>query len=105
MFTIVSAFAYGWVLTVLGLLALIPVYGWFYIIFFGKRDTGLEVFGGKIWWQNLRPVHMLLWGFFSYLAVTGNRKAWIVLLVDTLLGAGAFFVNHWRTGALAKMLA
>ena len=104
MLTILSAFSYGWVLTVLGLLALIPVYGWFYIIFFGKRDTGLEVFGGKIWWQNLRPVHMLLWGFFSYLAVTGNRKAWVVLLVDTLLGLTAFFINHWQTGALKKML-
>lgn len=48
MITALSAFAYGWVLTVMGLLALIPMYGWFYIIFFGKRDTGLEVFGGKI---------------------------------------------------------
>jgi len=105
MITALSAFAYGWVLTVMGLLALIPMYGWFYIIFFGKRDTGLEVFGGKIWWQNLRPVHMILWGFFGYLAIKGNRNAWIVLLIDTLFGAGAFFVNHWQTGDLKKMLA
>ncbi len=94
-FTAVSAFASGWVLMVLGIIALFPVFGWFYIIFIGKRDTGLEVLGGKIWWKNLRPIHMLLWAFFAYLAITGNRKAWLVLLVDTLFGLTAFLVHHW----------
>ncbi len=93
--TAVSAFASGWFLTALGIIALFPVVGWFYIIFIGKRDTGLEVLGGKIWWKNLRPVHMLLWAFFAYLAITGNRKAWLVLLVDTLFGLSAFLVYHW----------
>ncbi len=104
-FTALSAFSHGWFLKLLGFLALIPVYGWFYIIFFGKRDTGLEVFGGKIWWQNLRPIHMLLWGLFAYLAIHGNPKSWIVLLVDTLFGASAFLIKHWSTGDLMKMLA
>ena len=94
-FTALSAFASGWLLTVLGILALFPVFGWLYIIFIGKRDTGLEVFGGKIWWKNLRPVHLILWAFFAYLAITGNRKAWIVLLVDTLFGLSAFLIHHW----------
>lgn len=93
--TVLSAFASGWLLTLLGILALIPVFGWFYIIFIGKRDTGLEVLGNKIWWKNLRPIHMLLWGFFSYLAITRNRKAWIVLLIDTLFGLSAFLIYHY----------
>jgi hypothetical protein len=94
-FTIVSAFASSFILRILGLIALIPVIGWLYIIFIGKRDTGLEVLGNKIWWKNLRPIHALLWGFFAYLAITGNRQAWLVLLIDTLFGLSAFLVHHW----------
>jgi hypothetical protein len=101
--TIVSAFASGWFLALIGIFALIPVFGWFYIIFIGKRDTGLEVLGDKIWWKNLRPVHMLLWGFFSYLAITGNKKAWLVLLVDTLFGLSSFLVYHWSQDNFKKL--
>ncbi len=103
-FTTVSAFSHGWFLKLLGVLALGPVIGWFYIIFIGKRDTGLEVLGEKIWWKNLRPIHMLLWAFFAYLAISGNRNAWIVLLVDTLFGFGAFLNHHYQEGNLAKLI-
>jgi hypothetical protein len=99
----VGAFASGWFLALIGIFALIPVFGWFYIIFIGKRDTGLEVLGDKIWWKNLRPVHMLLWGFFSYLAITGNKKAWLVLLVDTLFGLSSFLVYHWSQDNFKKL--
>jgi hypothetical protein len=104
-FTIVSAFASGWFLRVLGLIALGPVIGWFYIIFIGKRDTGLEVLGEKIWWKNLRPIHMLLWAFFAYLAIMSNHNAWIVLLIDTLFGLGAFLVHHYQEGNLNKLIS
>lgn len=102
--TTISAFSSGWFLRVLGLLALGPVIGWFYIIFIGKRDTGLEVFGEKIWWKNLRPIHMLLWAFFAYLAISGNRNAWIVLLIDTLFGLGAFLYHHYQEGNIVKLI-
>jgi hypothetical protein len=84
----------------LGFAALIPVIGWFYIIFIGKRDTGMEVFGDRIWWKKLRPIHMLLWLAFSYMAISGNRNAWIVLLVDTIFGLLSFFIYHISTGNL-----
>lgn len=96
--TAISAYSTGTFLKLLGLLALGPVIGWLYIIFIGKRDTGLEVFGDKIWWKDLRPLHTLLWATFSYMAISGNRKAWIVLLTDTLFGLSAFLVYHWRQG-------
>ena len=102
--TTLSAFSYGRLLTAMGIFALIPVIGWFYIIFIGKRDTGLEVFGDKIWWKNLRPIHMLLWAFFAYLAISGNRNAWIVLLIDTMLGLSSFLFHHWSNGNLNTML-
>ena len=93
-FTALAAFSKGWLLILVGILALIPVIGWFYIIFIGKRDTGFEILGDKIWWQNLRPIHMFLWGLFSYLAITGNPRAWQVLLGDTLFGLSAFLIHH-----------
>jgi len=103
LFTAVSAVSSGWILKMLGLIALIPVVGWFYIIFIGKRDTGIEVFGDKIWWKNLRPIHMLLWGTFAYLAISGNPQAWIILLVDTLFGLTSFLVYHWFAGDFEKI--
>jgi hypothetical protein len=96
--TIISAFASTSFLKLIGILALIPVIGWFYIIFIGKRDTGIEVLGDKIWWKSLRPIHMILWLFFSYLAISGNKKAWIVLLIDTLFGLSSFLIYHWSQG-------
>jgi len=104
LFTAVSAFASGWFLSLLGLIAMIPVLGWFYIIFIGERDTGVEVMGDKIWWKPLRPIHMLLWFFFAWLAIQGNRRAWMVLLVDTLFGLGAFLVYHGSQGNFRKLL-
>jgi hypothetical protein len=97
-FTALSAFSPTWLLKILGALALIPVIGWFYIIFIGKRDTGLEVLGDKIWWKTLRPIHMFLWGLFSYFAIIGNKKAWTILLADTLFGLAAFVIHHYKEG-------
>lgn len=102
--TLFSALGPRWLLRIIGVFALIPVVGWFYIIFIGKRDTGLEVFGEKIWWKRIRPIHMLLWAFFAYMAITGNKNAWIVLLVDTLFGIGAFLQHHYSAGNLSDLI-
>lgn len=88
----------------LGLLALIPVIGWFYIIFIGKRDTGAEVFGDKIWWKNLRPIHLIFYSTFSYLAIQKNTNAWIALLVDTLFGLSAFLIYHYSHNDFSKLI-
>ena len=92
--TYISAYAPVSILKIIGYITLLPVIGWFYIIFIGKRDTGMEVFGDKIWWKSVRPIHMIFWAIFSYLAITGNKNAWIVLMTDTLFGLGAFLVHH-----------
>ena len=103
-FTILSAVASGWFLQILGIIAIFPVLGWFYIIFVGKRDTGLEVFGEQIWWKNFRPLHMFLWAFFAYLAIAMNHKAWIVLLIDTFIGLSAFLLHHQSEGNFKKLM-
>lgn len=82
-------------LQILGALALIPVIGWFYIIFIGKRDTGSEVFGARIWWQNVRIIHMALYLLFAVMALMKMNNAWIVLAADVILGLTFFLVHHF----------
>ena len=82
------------ILPYLGYLALLPAIGFFYIFLTGSRKTGAEVFGERIWWNNLRPIHGLLYGLFAYNAITKNTNAWIYLLVDVLLGLFSFTWFH-----------
>lgn len=103
LFTLGSAYAPVSYLPWFGAVALIPALGWFYLIFLGERDTGPEVFGERIWWKHLRPLHMILWGFFAYLAFQRNPYAWIVLFMDTLLGLILFLHHHWQEGNLTRL--
>ena len=79
----------------MGYLLLLPAFGFIYIYLNGMRQTGAEVFGDKIWWNNLRPVHALLYLLFSYHAITGNKDAWIYLFIDVLFGLTSFFIYHF----------
>jgi len=87
----------------LGYLALLPAIGFFYLYFTGSRKTGPEVFGDKIWWNNLRPIHGLLYSLFAYNAIIGNTNAWIYLLVDVLLGLTSFLIFHYYNGDFSKL--
>jgi len=106
LFTISAyVFSHTVVLPILGLIGAVFALSWFYLIFIGRRDTGPEVFGGTIWWKSLRPVHMTLWGFFAYLALSRNQNAWMVLAADTTLGLSSFLLHHHAEGELSKMIA
>ena len=83
-------------LPTLGFIALIPVIGWLYIIFIGKRDTGPEVFGEQIWWKDLRIIHASFYASFAYLALNQNPNAWLLLASDTTFGLLAFLLHHFR---------
>jgi hypothetical protein len=83
----------------LGYLALLPAAGFMYIFLTGIRKTGLEVFGDKIWWNNLRPVHALLYTLFAYNAIHKNKKSWMILLADVLFGLVSFLWHHYSIGS------
>lgn len=87
----------------LGYIALLPAIGFFYLYFTGTRKTGAEVFGDKIWWNNLRPIHGLLYSLFAYNAIIGNTNAWIYLLVDVLFGLTSFLIFHYYNGDFKKL--
>jgi hypothetical protein len=78
----------------MGFLALLPALGFFYIFMTGIRKTGAEVFGDTIWWNNLRPIHGVLYSLFAYNAINGNMNAWKYLFVDVLFGLISFLIYH-----------
>jgi len=88
----------------LGYMALLPAIGFIYIYLTGSRKTGAEVFGEKIWWNNLRPIHSILYFLFAYNAIIGNKQSWIYLLVDVLIGLISFLIHHYVNGDLVTLL-
>ena len=87
----------------LGYLALLPAIGFMTIYITGSRKTGAEVFGSKIWWNNLRPVHALLYGLFAYYAINKSNIAWWYLLIDVIFGLLSFLTYHYLQGDFAKV--
>ena len=82
------------VLLYMGYIAIIIGLGFISIYLTGIRKTGPEVFGDKIWWNDLRPIHGLLYLLFAYYAINGSKNAWIFLLVDVLFGLVSFLWFH-----------
>ena len=78
----------------MGYIALLPAFGFAYIYVTGSRRTGAEVFGDTIWWNNLRPVHSLLYFMFAYLSINASNKSYIPLLIDVVIGLVAFILHH-----------
>jgi len=87
----------------LGYLALLPAVGFMYIYVTGSRQTGAEVFGEKIWWNDLRPVHSILYFLFAYYAILGNEHAWIFLLLDVIIGLLSFLLHHYVNGSFTRL--
>lgn len=91
------------ILMYMGYLALLPAIGFLYIFISGIRKTGTEVFGDKIWWNDLRPIHSMLYFLFAYNAIYGYKYAWVFLLIDVLIGLISFLWFHWTSGNFAKL--
>lgn len=89
-----AKFADKKILRLMGFLALLPAIGFLYLFFTKKRKTGLETFGSKIWWTNLRPIHGILYLLFAFYAIKCNKNAWIFLLIDVIIGLSSFLIFH-----------
>lgn len=103
LFVIIAKYASLNMLKYMGYLALLPAIGFMYIYFTCSRQTGGEVFGDKIWWNDLRPIHSILYILFAFNAITGNANAWIYLLFDVLFGLTNFVWFHYSNGDFLKL--
>ena len=103
LFVLIAKNASSHYLPMLGYLAILPAIGFIYIYLTGSRQIGAEVFGEKIWWNNLRPIHATLYFLFAYNAINGNRMAYQYLLLDVAFGLLAFFVFHYKNGDFEKV--
>jgi len=90
-------------LPTLGYITLIIGIGFGYIFLSGTRQTGAEVFGDKIWWNDLRPIHSLFYLIFSYYAINKMRAGWIYLLYDVILGLFSFLFFHYINNDFLKL--
>lgn len=74
-------------------LLLVPAVGFLTIYFKGLRQTPGETFGcnqGAVWWNDLRPVHGLLYATATVLVLKESRVAHYPLYLDVLIGITAF---------------
>jgi hypothetical protein len=95
-----AAYKFPEFLSTLGFIALIPAVGFMYIYVNGLRKTGPEVFGERIWWNHLRPLHSVLWFTFAYMAINNMyQDAWKVLLLDVSIGFTAWLTSPQRASS------
>jgi hypothetical protein len=71
--------------------------GFWYIYTNDLRKTGVEVFGDKIWWNDMRPFHgsMYLLAGITLMSVDHRHYAWKLILVDTMVGLIKFLEHHF----------
>lgn len=79
----------------MGVIALMPAFGFLYIYFTGSRKRGVETMNAPIWWNELRPIHAALYIMFALNAIRGIRCAWIYLFADVCLGLFSFLLHHF----------
>lgn len=90
-------------LPIMGLFGLFIGLGFFYIFFTGSRNTGQEVFGEKIWWNNLRPIHGTLYILFAISTITYTDISWKILLLDLIIGLISFLIFHYNEKNFNKL--
>jgi hypothetical protein len=79
-------------LPIYGYIGLIPALGFLYNFFtYNIKKKGF--FGGKIWWNNLRIVHSLLYLSFSIFSINKKKYSWIPLLIDVIIGFISFIIE------------
>ena len=66
----------------------------FYLYINDLRKTGIEVFGADIWWNQLRPIHGMLYLLFCIYTYKNQDHAYIPLLVDIIIGIISFILYH-----------
>jgi hypothetical protein len=81
------------ILNYMAVIAILISVGFSVIYLFDLRPTGIEA-NGRIWWNNFRPLHAIMYATFAYLAIYNKDQAWLPLLVDAILGTAIFAARY-----------
>lgn len=60
-----------------------------------KGDRKKGAFGQIAWWSNLRIVHSTLYAISVFLLIMKNKRAYIPLLLDVVIGLLSFINHHY----------
>jgi hypothetical protein len=79
-----------------GYILLLPAFGFLYLFFTGKRTSGPETFGQRIWWNKFRLLHGIIYLLFCYNAIFNPsfKSNYLILLLDAFLGIVLFLLHH-----------
>ena len=81
-------------LPILGIFYLIISIGFFYTFMYSTSTLG--AFGRKIWWNNLRLIHSLIYFICAIASFLKNRHTYILLIVDIIIGFSGFITQYFR---------
>jgi len=59
------------------------------------KTRRIGAFNNKVWWDNLRPIHSLLFLFTSIGLFYKYKYSYMFLLLDTLISILGFINNHY----------
>jgi hypothetical protein len=93
----------GKYLQLMGYLMAVPAFGFAYIYMTGSRNKGR--FGQKAWWNDLRPIHAVLYGLFAWNAINKRSNSWMFLFADAIFGLISFLIHYYSNGDIQKMYA
>ena len=70
--------------------------GFFTVYFGGIRrecpESGDKT--GPCWWNDVRPIHGLIYAIFVIMALMKNKDAWYHLLLDVIIGITVFGIHQ-----------
>jgi len=64
------------------------------VFIYQQKKGGNGYFGGPVWWHH--SIHALLWMIFAVLAFRKIQSAYIVLVVDLIVGVISFINNYYN---------
>ena len=58
------------------------------------KGNKVDVFGGKVWWGDLRLIHACNYLAYSYLSYNNVAWAYLVLVFDVIIGLTGFLMHR-----------
>tara|TARA_Y100000389_G_C17387066_1_gene477666 strand:- start:246 stop:587 length:342 start_codon:yes stop_codon:yes gene_type:complete len=75
------------ILKKLSFITIIPAFNFIFMYLFSIKETKSSrgFFKGKIWWNELRPIHGILYLLFSIYAFREKKFAYKILVLDVII--------------------